>query len=72
MDITPAGGRDGGSGTAGGGDLRLPPPEHGSKVHCDQDHYLPMSGGGAETGANDIHVVVGTGWVGYGRDTDDG
>ena len=61
MDINPAGGRDGGSGTTGGGYLRLPPPDHGRTVHCDQAHYGPVSGGGAETGAKDIQVVVVTG-----------
>ena len=39
-DISPAGGRDGVSGTAGGGDLRLPPPENGCTFHCDQAHEL--------------------------------
>ena len=29
------GGRDGGSGVAGGGDLRLRPPEHSSAIYCD-------------------------------------
>ena len=33
VDITLAGIRDGGSGTAGGGDLRLPPLEHGRTVN---------------------------------------
>ena len=47
VDITPSGGRDGGSGTAGCGYLRLLRPEHGHTVHCDQAHYGPVSGGRA-------------------------
>ena len=72
MDILPARGRDGGSGTAEGGDLRLPPPEHGRVVHFNQDHYGPMSGGGVETGAKDIQVLVVTGSSGCVRDADSG
>ena len=59
MDIPPAGGHDGGSGTAGGGYLHLPPPEYGHTVHCNQSHYGPISGGGADTRAKDIQAVVG-------------
>ena len=40
------------------------------KVHCNQAHYGYVSGGGVDTGPNDILAVVGTGWSGYGRDAD--
>ena len=33
VGIPPTGGRDGGGGTARGGDLRLPPSEHGRTVY---------------------------------------
>ena len=72
VDIPPSGGRDDGSGTSGGGDLRLPTPEHVRTVNCNQDHYGPVSGGGVETRAKDIQAMVGTGWGGCGRDTDSG
>ena len=63
VDISFAGARDEGSRTAGGGDLRLLPPEHGCTLNHDQYHYGPVSGGGAETGAKDIQSVLGTGRV---------
>ena len=69
MGITPAGGSDGGSGTAGGRDLRLPAPEHGCTVHCDHTNCGPVSGRGAETRAKGIQLVVATGSGGCGRDT---
>ena len=43
VDITVVGGRDVGSGTAGGGDLRLPLPEKGHTVHFDQAIYGSVS-----------------------------
>ena len=54
----PPGRRDGGSGTSGGGELCLPPPKHVRTFHCEQDHYVPVSGGGAYTGSNFIQAVV--------------
>ena len=51
MDITPAGGNDGGIRTAGGGDLHLLPPEHDHTINYDQANYEPVFGGGAETKA---------------------
>ena len=66
--IPPNGGRDGGGSPAGGGDLRLPPPEHGRTVHCKQAHYGTLSGGREKTRAKCIQLVVGTGHVGCGRD----
>ena len=68
MDIPPAGGHDDRFRTAGGGDLRIPYPEHGRTVHCDQAHCGLVYGVGAETGSKDIQVVVGTGRGGYGMD----
>ena len=35
MGIFPAGGRDDEYMIAGGGDIRLPPPEHSCTVYCD-------------------------------------
>ena len=72
MDIPPIGVCNVGGGTAGGGDLHLPPLEYSCKVHCNQAHYGPMSGGGAETGATGIQAVVGTGRSGCGGDADGG
>ena len=60
VDITPTRACDVGGETAGGGDLRLLTPEHSHTVHCDQDHYGPMSGRGAETGDTGIQAVVAT------------
>ena len=60
MGIPPSGGRDCGGGTAGGGDLCLPPPEHSRKVYCDQAHYGTVSGRGAETKATGLQEVVGS------------
>ena len=40
VGISPSVGRNGGGGTAGGGDLRLPPLENGRTLYCDQDHYV--------------------------------
>ena len=59
MGIPPSGGRDGGGGTTGGGDLHLPPLEQGLTVYYDPDYCGPVSGGGAETGAKGVQVVVG-------------
>ena len=55
VGIPPTEGRDGGGGTAGGGDLRLPPLEHSPNVYCDQAHYGPVSGYGADVGAKGVH-----------------
>ena len=72
MGILLAGGRDGGGGTVVGGDLRLPPTEHGCTVYCDQVHYLPAYGGGAETRATGFQAVIGTWKGGFGKDADSG
>ena len=61
MGIPPAGGRDGGGRTTGGGDLRLLPPEYSCTVYCKQAHYGPFSSGGAEYGDKGYQAVVGTG-----------
>ena len=54
---------DGGVIIIGSGYLRLPLSEHSCKVHCDQAHYGPVSGGGAEVGFNCCQVVVGSIWL---------
>ena len=54
MDINFARERDGRSGIAGDGDLRIPPPEHGHTFHFNQAHYGPVSVGRVETRAKDI------------------
>ena len=58
VDIPPTGGRDGGVGPAGGGDLHFLVPEHSLAVHFGQANYGPVSGGRAETGATGIQAVV--------------
>ena len=63
---------DGGGGTEGGGDLRLPPPEHSHTVHYDQAHYRPVSGDKTKNGATCIQEDVETGRVGCGGDEDGG
>ena len=72
VGILPAGGSDGGGRTSVVGDLRLLTPEHSHTVYCDQAHYVPVSGGGAETGTKGVHAVVGTGWSGCGGYADGG
>ena len=69
VGIPPDGGRDGGSGTAGGGYILLPPSEHGRTVHYDQAHHGPLYGGVLETGAKGIQTEVVIGRGGCGRDT---
>ena len=50
IGIPPARGHNGGCGITGGGYLRLPSLEHSHIVYCNQAHYGPVSGGGAEAG----------------------
>ena len=59
MDIPSSGGNDGVGGPAGGGDLNISPLKHSCTVYCDQAHYGPVSGGGAEIGAAGLQAVVG-------------
>ena len=47
MGLPPAGGRNGGGSIVGGGDLRIPLPEHSRTVYCDRYHYVPVSSGRA-------------------------
>ena len=72
VEIPPSGGRDGGGGTVGGGDLSLPPTKHSRKVHFNQDHYGPVSSGGAETAAMSLQAVVRAGQIGCGGCADGG
>ena len=61
-----------GDGAIGGGDLRLPPPEHSCTVNCDQYHYGPVSGSGEASRIMCAQAVAGTGHLGLGRDDDGG
>ena len=70
MGTNTDGGHYGGSGTSGGEYLRLPPPEKSHTVYCDQAHYGPVYGGGAETRATCVQVVVVKGQGVYGGDVD--
>ena len=72
MVISPDGGRNGGGRAARGGYLRPPPPEHSYKVYCEQAHYVPVFGGGMDSGVKCYQAVVGVlrtefgGYVGGG------
>ena len=70
--ILPTGGRDGRGGNAGGGDLHIPPPEHGHTVYCDQAHYGPVSGSRTYTVTKGVQSVVEIGRGGCGGDADSG
>ena len=72
VDIPPTGGRNDRSGNAGGGDIHLPPTEHGRIVHCYRAHYGTVFGGRAETKGEDIQAVLRTERVGCGRNADGG
>ena len=56
--LSPDKGRNGRGGFAGGGNLRLPPPEHSCKFHFYQSHYGPVSGGGAKDRVKGVQVVM--------------
>ena len=45
-------------GTTGGGDLHLPPPEHGRTIIFNQARYGNVYGGGATPGDKRVEVVV--------------
>ena len=68
MGVSPAGGGNDVGGVTGGGDPRLPPAEHNHIVHRDQDHYVPVSGGGEPPGDKGVQAVVGVGSSGVGGD----
>ena len=72
MGVYPSGGRGGRGRITGGGDLCLPLTEHSRTVHCDQDHYGPMYGSGAEARVKGGQAVVGAGRLGLGGDADIG
>ena len=72
MGIPPAGVRNSGGGTVGGVDLRLPPPEHSSKLYCNQSHYGPVSGYGVDAGVKYDQAVAGAGLIGCGEYADSG
>ena len=69
--VSPAGGINGGGGITGGGDLRLSPPEHIRIGRCDQAHYVPVYGSGAEAGVKCGQAVVGSERLRLGGDADD-
>ena len=72
LSLPPAGGCDGGVGLAGGGDLRLLPPEHNHTVYCDQANYGPVSGRESKAGAKGGNGMVGIGGFGFGGDAGGG
>ena len=72
MSLPPAGGRYGGGGIAGGGDLRLPPSEHSRTVYCENDHYGPVADSRAEAGVKGDQSVVVAGRIRCGGDADGG
>ena len=72
MGIPPAGGRDGGGGTAGCGDLCLLPREHSRAVDCDHAYYGHMSGSGVESGVKGDQAVLRSGKIVCGGYEDGG
>ena len=72
MGVQPYGTSNGRGGITGGGDLRLPPPEHICKVNYDQYHYGPVSGSSVEDGVKGGQSVVGSGRIGLGGDAEGG
>ena len=61
MGLPSVGVCNGGSWFAGGGDLRLLPPEHSRTVYCDQANYGPVSGRKVESGAKGVNEMLVTG-----------
>ena len=57
---------------SGGGELRLPLPEHRGAIYCEYAHYGTVSGGEAEARAKSENAVVRTGGSGFGGDSDGG
>ena len=72
MVIPPTGGGDDKVVHAGGGDLSIPPPEHGCKIYYNQDHYGPVPGGRGKPGQNGVEAAVAAGVPGLGRDVGGG
>ena len=58
--------------SAGGGDLRRPPPEHSHTVHFYQAHYGPMYSKWTMPRDNDVKSVVRAGGIGPGGDAESG
>ena len=50
----------------------LLPLEHSCTVHCNQAHYVPVSGGGADSGVKGGQAVVVAVLLGLGGDADSG
>ena len=72
MGVSSTGVSDIGYDVTGGGYLHLPLPENSYTVHCDQYHYGPVSGGGAEAGVEGGQVLVGSIRLELGGDTGNG
>ena len=72
MGLSPSGGRYGGGGIVGGGDLRLPPLEHSCTVYCGQAHYVLMSGSRSEAKVKGDQALMESGRAGFGGDADGG
>ena len=62
--LSPAVGRDGEGGIVGGGELRLPFPEHSRTVYCNQAHYEHISVSVVDAGVKGGQAVVGEGRTG--------
>ena len=70
MGIPLVGGPNGKVRSVGCGYLRLPPPEHIRTIYCNQEHYVPVSGVGLETGATGLQAVVVACQIRCGLDVD--
>ena len=66
MGLTASGRNNGGSGHRGGGYLFRPYPEHSLAVHCDQTHYVFISGGVSAPVSTSFPAVVVIGMYGPG------
>ena len=58
MGVPPSDRDNGRGGSAGGGELHCPKPEQSCTVHCNQDHYGPVSGVKATPRDNGVKAVV--------------
>ena len=72
MGVPPSDRDNGRGGSAGGGELHCPKPEQSCTVHCNQDHYGPVSGVKATPRDNGVKAVVIAGVYEPGREVDSG
>ena len=70
MVVSSSGGRDVRGKMIGGGDLSLLFPEHSLAVHCNQSHYVPVSGGGTDSWVKGVQAVGRSGWIGMRGDVE--